>query len=291
MIETTETTTRWNAKTKKYYVELGYTFTKMGDEFLVKVKDLPKRSSAKIIVKCDYCGEKYETTVNKRYKVFEQSSVTLKDVCKKKEYINEKTKESNLKKYRNEYAIASSVVREKINKTFKEKYNVENPFQIQEVKEAIKETCLDKYGVTSFTQTLEYKTKAEETSMKKYGTKHPTKSQIVRDKLKGRTKGEKHYNWKGGISKKNTVLRQSSEYKNWRLGVYQRDNYTCKCCNVNSNKLQAHHIENFSSNEGKRFDLENGITLCEDCHKKFHNVYGRQNNNKEQIIEFIINNG
>ena len=34
-------------------------------------------------------------------------------------------------------------------------------------------------------------------------------------------------------------------------------------------------------------DLKNGITLCRDCHKKFHKIYGKKNNNKGQVEEFI----
>ena len=46
---------KWVGKNKKHYEELGYKYTKMGDEFEVKVEDLPKGSSVKVDCICDNC--------------------------------------------------------------------------------------------------------------------------------------------------------------------------------------------------------------------------------------------
>lgn len=50
---------KWHNVTKEYYEERGYIFTKYGDEFEVKVEDLPKGSRALVSVKCDgnNCGK------------------------------------------------------------------------------------------------------------------------------------------------------------------------------------------------------------------------------------------
>jgi 5-methylcytosine-specific restriction endonuclease McrA len=115
------------------------------------------------------------------------------------------------------------------------------------------------------------------------------------NKCKGiRTSGENHFNWKGGISPEASKIRSSGEYHRWRKDVFKRDNYTCQCCNSIGGSLNAHHIDNFSSNEDKRFNVDNGITLCERCHSmvikgSFHHVYGTRNNNREQLMEYIIN--
>ena len=43
----------WHPKIKKHYEEKEYIYTKMGDEFEVKVEDLTKGSNVKVLVKCD----------------------------------------------------------------------------------------------------------------------------------------------------------------------------------------------------------------------------------------------
>lgn len=81
-------------------------------------------------------------------------------------------------------------------------------------------------------------------------------------------KGDKHYNWKGGITPKNRVDRTSTEYKIWRSKVFERDKYTCQECLVVGGSLEAHHLIKFSENEKLRFKVSNGQTLCKACHKK-----------------------
>lgn len=65
----------------------------------------------------------------------------------------------------------------------------------------------------------------------------------------------------------------SIEGKIWRLSIYERDNFTCQKCGQKGGKLQAHHIKGYWSNPEIRWDINNGITLCVDCHKKTDN-YG-----------------
>ena len=99
------------------------------------------------------------------------------------------------------------------------------------------------------------------------------KAQLDRDKKKAHC-GEFHWNWKNGISKKNHRIRNCARYKDWRKAVFQRDNYTCQYCKNYGGKLNAHHIEHFSKNTQRRFDIDNGITLCKSCHKKEHSKGG-----------------
>jgi len=55
----------------------------------------------------------------------------------------------------------------------------------------------------------------------------------------------------------------------WRKEVLKRDNYTCKRCGKAKN-IEAHHIERWVDAPEKRFDVANGISLCEKCHKLIH---------------------
>jgi 5-methylcytosine-specific restriction endonuclease McrA len=58
-------------------------------------------------------------------------------------------------------------------------------------------------------------------------------------------------------------------YKKFRNEVLKRDNFTCQMCN-NSNRRTwkaVHHIIKWSSSASLRYDPDNGITLCHQCHK------------------------
>ena len=50
-------TMKWNSYNKKYYMNLGYLYTKMKDSFIINIKDLNKNSHFKIKVKCDNCNK------------------------------------------------------------------------------------------------------------------------------------------------------------------------------------------------------------------------------------------
>ena len=128
-------------------------------------------------------------------------------------------------------------------------------------------------------------------------------SEKVSKTLKGRptlyNKGNKHYAWKGGITELETLIRNLIENREWKRQVFQRDNYTCTECNIKYTKqkpvyMEAHHerafsllvhdflkeYSQFSPIEDKEtlqkisisylpfWDINNGISLCVDCHKK-----------------------
>ncbi|GHV51288.1 hypothetical protein FACS1894216_05050 [Synergistales bacterium] len=69
--------------------------------------------------------------------------------------------------------------------------------------------------------------------------------------------------------------RNTPEYKIWRRRVLRRDNYTCVKCGKIGGELNAHHIERFRNNVNCRTDINNGITLCVDCHKQIHKEEGK----------------
>ena len=100
--------------------------------------------------------------------------------------------------------------------------------------------------------------------------------------------GDRNWNWKGGITPENQKIRESLEYKLWREAVFTRDNYTCqKCGNNEGGNLNSHHIKNFAECKELRVAINNGITFCEDCHHKFHRIFGRINNNEKQVNKFL----
>jgi len=103
-----------------------------------------------------------------------------------------------------------------------------------------------------------------------------TKKKISESKL-GKFKGTENPNWKGGTSRNYKTGYYSREYIIWRIAVFTRDNYTCQKCGANGNKkyLTAHHIKSFAHYPELRFEVDNGETLCEDCHKETDNYKGR----------------
>jgi len=79
--------------------------------------------------------------------------------------------------------------------------------------------------------------------------------------------------WKGGVTPENTKIRASAKYKKWRESVFKRDKYICQDCGVDASVdksvyLHAHHIKPFATFKELRFDVNNGISLCKNCHSK-----------------------
>ncbi len=66
--------------------------------------------------------------------------------------------------------------------------------------------------------------------------------------------------------------RTSDRYWNWRKRVLTKDHFACtKCGNTGREvKLEAHHIKAWLDFPEKRFSLDNGITLCFECHNSKH---------------------
>lgn len=87
--------------------------------------------------------------------------------------------------------------------------------------------------------------------------------------------GDKHHNWKGGVSRGYKTGYYSTEYKQWRINVFKRDGYKCQNCGITGTYITAHHIKSFAHYPELRFDLPNGITLCEPCHSLTDNYKGR----------------
>jgi 5-methylcytosine-specific restriction endonuclease McrA len=99
-------------------------------------------------------------------------------------------------------------------------------------------------------------------------------------KISESLKGEKCYLWRGGINNINDTIRKSLEYKLWRIAVFERDNYTCIWCGKRSKKgikviLNADHIKPFAFFPELRFAIDNGRTLCDECHKKTNTYLNR----------------
>lgn len=84
-------------------------------------------------------------------------------------------------------------------------------------------------------------------------------------------KGEKHPNWHGGKIPLKIGMRKWKEYKVWKKKVFERDDYTCQNCSISDKQknpiiIQAHHIKSVLTFPELMFDVDNGKTLCLNCH-------------------------
>lgn len=103
------------------------------------------------------------------------------------------------------------------------------------------------------------------------------------------TSGENNPRWNSTISEEERKYgRGSEEYSLFVHSVLARDKYRCVCCGAQNNtKIEAHHLNGYNWCVEGRTDIDNGVTLCRNCHKDFHNKYGTGNNTKEQFMEWL----
>lgn len=115
--------------------------------------------------------------------------------------------------------------------------------------------------------TDEYRKKMSENQIGKKNINYGKKLSEEHRRKIGR-RGCEHHNWLGGKTPLNRAARNSFEYKEWRKKVFDRDKYTCVLCYKTGGELNADHIKQFAYYPELRFDINNGRTLCVECHKK-----------------------
>jgi hypothetical protein len=120
------------------------------------------------------------------------------------------------------------------------------------------------------------------------GRKH---SEETKQKMHKAQLGENGSNWKGGITPLNDWIRSSFKYRQWRSDVFTRDNFTCQECNQLRGEIESHHLQSLSSlilkykiktleeaeNCQEIWNINNGKTLCHNCHKKTDSYAGKNN--------------
>jgi hypothetical protein len=111
------------------------------------------------------------------------------------------------------------------------------------------------------------------------GDANPSKLPEVKMKISG----ENHYLWKKDRTQivQYWTERNNPEYKQWRLKIYRRDNYKCRIDNCDcKGRIIAHHILSWTKFPELRYNINNGITLCQ-----FH--HPRRREDEQRLIPFF----
>ncbi len=137
--------------------------------------------------------------------------------------------------------------------------------------------------------TLEAKLKM---SKSRAGVKRKPLSEEHKRKLSVANSGSNNHFWKGGMTFIHDHVRTCFKYRQWRSDVFQRDSYRCVWCGDDKGgNLQADHIEPLSRLISKNqiksleeavsceeiWNINNGRTLCIDCHKTTDTYAGKLN--------------
>lgn len=77
---------KWNPKIINHYKEWGYFYTKMGDEFEVKIEDLTLGSHALVDIECDGCNKKIKGVLWKSYRMCVREDKYYCNKCAKNGY-------------------------------------------------------------------------------------------------------------------------------------------------------------------------------------------------------------
>lgn len=113
---------------------------------------------------------------------------------------------------------------------------------------------------------------------------------LLRDYYKT-IKGSNHPNYNPNLTDEERLLSKNKRFdrdeklRDWILHIFKKDDFTCKKCG-DKKDIQAHHIMPWAKHIDLRYDINNGITLCKICHRKFHHIYGN-NCDKGDILEYI----
>lgn len=131
---------------------------------------------------------------------------------------------------------------------------------------------------------------------RKYIQGHNTKMRSIEEKRNQVQSAldalQEKYARDGRVTPLYKLIKVSNKYIAWRKSVFERDRYRCCDCGLGG-YIEAHHIkpfaiiyrkifnpavsldENYSNclNSHDLFDINNGKTLCQDCHKKQYHAH------------------
>lgn len=93
--------------------------------------------------------------------------------------------------------------------------------------------------------------------------------------------GELANHWEGGKTAQRQAEMCRDQYRQLRMAVFERDDYTCRECLRRGGQLEMHHIRAWANYIETRYDPDNCITLCHACHAKTDNYLHRARKGRE----------
>ncbi len=103
--------------------------------------------------------------------------------------------------------------------------------------------------------------------------------------------GEKNPTWKDYTdTEREAAITERKGYlaRRWSKEVKVIAGFECDIC-CSGEKLHSHHLSNWLDSPDTRFEISNGVCLCQNCHMKFHSMHGKKQNTPQQYKEFKEN--
>ncbi len=261
-----------------------------------------------MIVKCNYCGKEFKITITRynesKNKIFHccrehaklakqegkvKYSKEISLICKhcnkefklKESYYKKQSKRGQIPKY---CSTECRIAEQRKNKEFvkcnncgKEMLAVKN----KNILHFCNEKCRIEYAKKE-TQIITCDNCNKEFEKNKYAYNRAKKHFCSKECY-----DEYRANKKETYKEISHYLRTHEKYDEWRAKIFKRDKYECSKCGTKKN-LHAHHInqlydicDKYDMNidkilNSKEFnDIDNGITLCQNCHALEHPYISR----------------
>ena len=129
------------------------------------------------------------------------------------------------------------------------------------------------FAPTVYKRTEWHKNNLSRIAKERCGEKHPCygkpKSEETKKKISEKAQkrvGKANANYKHGNYKRRPRDFKLVEFKAIRKMTYERDNYTCVYCENMGGNLHAHHKIPYWVSEDAFLDIDNIVTVCEECH-------------------------
>lgn len=264
--------TKWMNSNKDHYESLGYKYTGYKSELEVWSTDLPKGSAVKVNAICTKCDKTRSVAICKYKEICGKcnSMASIKIAHEKMRELKKDPEYSKIRKDNHSKMLSKlwsdPEYRAKQIERSIERFN--KPESIQKAKDTRANYFNDPEKIES------KRSKMRDLRIKRF-------SESEFSKIMTFDEFEKEWNDR----------RYNREIKDWRKAVYTRDGYICQIClKSNVGKINAHHLNSFHYCINERYSIDNGITLCNNHHKEFHNLYGNINNTKEQFFEYMSAN-